>query len=1391
MNKNDVMDSILNYIKKHYKQYLDKPLKFYALSDFENYYFYDRNKHVLMRISEKYFSKKAINCKVVSKRSYKLAIQDFEQQGLIDMCVTIKQALTSTISTVKHVGAGLQSLEFKLLIADTMALMMDLSEGHLTLYRFITTVIKCITLSARYQKVFVPEGLEASSNDILLTLSYLGIPENVMRGLRNFNTLTGKKITDCDLLMDLASKLFANLIELFNYLISTYSWLAWFSPLVAMLNKMFDFFKSHNLIKEILSIYSSFVKDTHVMFDPVYRTKAMDVYNKTLENPSFMAFLNNGSNKHFQVTYKAFVENVVKMVRTYGSSSRDEPICIVFEGAPGSGKSVLMNSLVEILKKDNKSVYVHTVPPVDAGKDFYDDYNNQDVFVMDDVGQQGVSQWRTIINFVSPVVYPLECASVTNKNTKFFNSKIILCTTNALSNLHNLTKSDCISDIEALFRRIHVVECKRDTSITPNVLDYKYKKYDYLTTHAWKNEFLSPNDDMNGRIPCSFQTDILTAGLIWIGKILKNIERNEKNNRMRTELTEESIEDILRKIDDEAYNPQGLLEDAMQRISNAWTGFINGTEIFKEWIRYINDTVIAQFANGAITFLNDSLNNVNNLSIIAKGVILSVLSTSICGILYFVVSKFNLKGSDILKSLHEVTLETKEFFSQGLLDIERDLPQVISDMHKFSKIIVRRSDNYMQHAIVSGNKIMVPAHATYVDELVDVYQSWDHYHNKHKEMEAVSLVLEKEFISCDIAIYKFNQTLPLYKKCHHLFNNFNTCVNRNPTAYIISADKTAVVIRGLNVKKNDQIVSYGDKIRYNHAVGSGYIHPISEAGFCGSFMCDSSGDIFAMHVAGNGETGFMVSPSDLVKQQIRDIMLDTIECEFDIDVKVVPGMSGARLRYADGEVKKIYPIGKTNLVPSCLHQDFNEHTQNLLSELRLSEEIREKGPPIIERPIAKLEEMSKKTFQHLGDIQLDELKFVEDYLDTFIVPFDDLSDTETVFGNDTLPCLNKNSSNGYGCLKSKEDYFDYENKEIKPAGLKYLRDFKEAVMHDRSHIVDTMCVETFKDELRVEEKRDTPRTFRVMPLAHLFYSKKIMGKLMEHFVTHHNELGLGIGFNPYKDMDGLAHKLRDCDITCDADFSKWDGTLHVSIMRVVHNCLRKKYLGNNSKLLDYLMMTTYNSTVLVYDAVYRTTHGLPSGTWLTLALNCLYNKGINALVVKRNGGSLDDLNSIVDNVTGDDKIFGASGKLAKIFNAITVRDVAESLGMKCTNGDKTPITSPHQPFEKLTYLKRKFLYNDKLQRYVGALSLETIINTIQWLDKTKDTDVVLEGKILAMQIESYLHGDHIYNLYLTFVKKAVPHIRLFSTYKIHEILDAEDGYFRVTQLAGKDAYWLI
>ena len=107
--------------------------------------------------------------------------------------------------------------------------------------------------------------------------------------------------------------------------------------------------------------------------------------------------------RYLEEIYKAFNSNIVKYVKTFTVSSRTEPTCFVFEGPAGCRKSTVMNALVQVCRRDNRSVYIHCVPSVDAGKDFYDDYENQDVFVMDDVGQQGLSQWRTIINFVPPV----------------------------------------------------------------------------------------------------------------------------------------------------------------------------------------------------------------------------------------------------------------------------------------------------------------------------------------------------------------------------------------------------------------------------------------------------------------------------------------------------------------------------------------------------------------------------------------------------------------------------------------------------------------------------------------------------------------------------------------------------------------------------------------------------------------------------------------------------------------------------------------------------------------------------------------------------------------------------------------------------------------------------
>lgn len=67
----------------------------------------------------------------------------------------------------------------------------------------------------------------------------------------------------------------------------------------------------------------------------------------------------------------------------------------------------------------------------------------------------------------------------------------------------------------------------------------------------------------------------------------------------------------------------------------------------------------------------------------------------------------------------------------------------------------------------------------------------------------------------------------------------------------------------------------------------------------------------------------------------------------------------------------------------------------------------------------------------------------------------------------------------------------------------------------------------------------------------------------------------------------------------------------------------------------------------------------------------------------------------------------------------------------------------------------------------------------------------MEGKVLSMQIESFLHGDYIYNLYVKYIHKVLPEARLFSVHKIIDILESDDGYLRVTQMSGKDINWMI
>lgn len=1399
-------EDIVKLVKGKFGKRLSKDVTYYEGDG--DFYIFNLDKAILRRVNsrklEKYLRMESVKYRMAKciriketkifvcsdKKLWEAEILDFMKpfSGVVKDTFT---SINNFADSMKRMASKVNSFEARMLVLDLLTLILTCREGYFSFGTVVITVLNIYSISKRAEAVFNSQVLEIGLNDLALLVSIFGLPSGLLESIKQFNLLSGKRFTDCNALMSVMIKFFGMILDLIYWLEANYVCVPYVQIVCDSIKNILGYFISQKLIKQVSNLYSKYVKNSQILLDATFRQEVLRLHVECNESEAFRRFVSNESNRYTRETWNAFENNVVKYAKNYAKSARSEPLCIVLEGVPGCGKSVLMNNLVEILRiHRNKSVYVHTVPPIEAGKDFYDDYENQDVFVLDDIGQKGKSEWSFVINSVSPVMYPLQCAAAEKKNTKFFNSSIILGTTNCFKDMQGFTKTDCIAEPEALFRRVHVVDVSRSNT-SDFRQDIRYYKYDFIGNKTWVNKFIDINANIS--LPPSLDKSKPSDTLIWLLSLIESLEYNRNNNEAFVALQADELKSISNRsqvcVNDEVYEDaeaQGIIEDLLEKVVVANEYVVDFVGIMSEWMQW----VLVNIRDSISSFIKSALDNPIPCMIASVMVInCFIFIKSYC------FGKLVIEDVQPLEGWRRAFKQAKDnrqklwvsFSPQG---VSEEFSAQVNNVSKHSRLLQICDDSdksRLGHILVSGNYFLAPNHYNLHHKLVNVYQSWEHFENEHVELEQVRVVAVKKYPLVDLAVYKFESTMPLYKKCNVLFSKSDNKISFEH--YAVACNNICPLPTGVAILKNDVPVSYetnGDTI--THHKETGWFTPLSGKGLCGTVLVSSCGSVEAMHVAGMGAVGYMVVPPLFVKEEIKKLMSLGPECEYDIDTNIIPNFSGARLRYDAGEIDKKYPVGKTNLRPTKFHVDYNRD----MAELCESMNVEMKGPPIIDKPIEVLENMSKKTFVKQGKVSVEELQFVQDYLVDLIPEFADTDWETAVFGGEKIAKLNKDSSNGYGCEKDKEDYFDYDNKIILPKGQSLLSEFESKCANDEITIKDILCVEVFKDELRLEHKRKNPRTFRVMRLPHILWMKRIFANLLADIRKGMHKHGMCIGFNPYLDFDVVARKIKKCEVKCDADFAKWDGSLNAEIMRTIHDVFRIKYRGKYKHVMDVLMVSTYNSTVLVYDAIFRTTHGLPSGTWLTLFLNCLYNKCITAITLHRQGcRKISDMYQIVDYVTGDDKICGSSKEYKDKFNALTIKETSERLGMTCTNGDKTPITAGSRSFEDLDYLKRKFVFNHILRRYVGALSLNTILNTLQWFDKTSDLDEALAGKCRSMQIEAWLHGPNVYNALVRLIETTAPEVALFDEHEILEILNAPDGYRQVCLMSGKDISWSV
>jgi len=1236
--------------------------------------------------------------------------------------------------------------------------------------------------------VYSTFSLEAQGLESLASIACASfIPEKLFSIIRKSQYLSSVKILD-------------DLSYFHDFLISIVEGFEWITDKIpfpecirSFVNSMLETFRNtsdHVLIRDMEKILQQSV-DCKVFLDLAYREKSKKL-NIKVESSHALKEWTKRSQSLLNVIQKW--TRHMKIIKAYEDPGRVEPTCFIFEGQPGKKKSVVMNAVVEALEEP---FYAHCVKAVMDGKDFYDNYNNEPIFYMDDVGQNGVSQWRPLMNMVSSVKMPLDCAEASNKDTKFFNSSKIFATTNRFQTLNNcLTKQDCIDDIEALWRRGNVFDFSLVVP-TPSFISgrIQFKHFD-LNRKMFVNDFPASfkKEATNRNVVLKPYLDIEDRSqlLLWICKIIKIFDLMKKDYANQNKLTESEKSIIQKELHDLEY---------LDAESLALPSYVN--DLLQSLLREFSTNVISYFCE-IKSFIVDNAIHISGLFLLGIGLAslwwvfgrIDWKSEDYRYVLKVdegVIQSFGFEGEDVYKYTENgMYLPSKPFLFNHDNSLTRDPlfkaylekckqhPKggLKSEEFKFdpkgahnSLLSIQKSVRNIKitssegtismRCLISGRSIVLPSHAT-GDDKFSVIVFDDKQENKR--------LIDGDFVKVvyrntaeDIMVCKLRDSFPSPFK--NISKWFKEEADLSDAAYVVSSE----ILSPVGMFAANANLRYKTE-RKSFFVKDAFIYDLQFSGFCGSIIFSPKGGVLGMHVAGSDSVGYGVGMAWSRDTRILiSSLLDTDKNLLPLEFKTINSSNVSAIKL--DKKMNVSAITKTNIGPSILH-----------------------GIYPVNRSPAKLDkygrftvkEVGKSAFTVPGKPPLSEVEFASKVVGKMFDEFGDLPWYEVVKGNDLLNGLNKDSSNGFACYKDKDYYINFETGNLTEECLVEINNFEKAVNEGNMTEADwskLFWVETPKDEVRNNSKEGVPRTFRVGTIIQQILAKRYFGKFVESVISLRDFNQVMVGVNPVKEWPKMYEKLQKGKVFA-GDVAKWDKGMVPEFQRALFDVIMEKYKGSQPKIAAMVLECLIHSLVIMLDDLYLTTHSLSSGHFLTAIFNSLINRMYTAGWYYRQmqlKGIKPQIHAfftdVVDYVYGDDKLNSVT-KHCDVLNAITMRDYFESLGLGFTDASKHPIVEEFQDISEVSFLKRSFRFHDLLGKIVCPLDLDVLQSGLSWVDYTKDVKLVMSCKIDNYQREIFLHPDRA-ELLLDFenrLKKRSMNLVKFPTSYLMELYSDESNY---------------
>lgn len=383
-----------------------------------------------------------------------------------------------------------------------------------------------------------------------------------------------------------------------------------------------------------------------------------------------------------------------------------------------------------------------------------------------------------------------------------------------------------------------------------------------------------------------------------------------------------------------------------------------------------------------------------------------------------------------------------------------------------------------------------------------------------------------------------------------------------------------------------------------------------------------------------------------------------------------------------------------------------------------------------------------------------------------------LTNMEAVRGDVSDPFLspiNRRSSPGYPLVFEKQgmpgktrwlgndEYYLDENIESQMEEM-----IQMALQNKRSQVIWT---DTLKDERRPKEKVHIGKTrvFSAGPMVFTLVFRKYFLGFAAHCARNRIDNEISVGTNVYSvDWTRTAMRLQSKgEKVIAGDFSNFDGTLVLDILYALLDVVNRFYADGeeNAQVRHILWKEIINSVHLNGDDLYLWTHSQPSGCPITAILNSLYNSAsvryVWMLTVPPLMATMKCFHENVSMVSyGDDNCINIHDRAIDYFNQQTIAEGYATIGMKYTDEAKSDVVLPFRKLQDISYLKRKFVWNEDEMQFVAPLDLSVVLEMINWIRGDQDVEEKTIANMETSAFELSLHGKNVFEQWINLYRRA-------------------------------------